>query len=71
MSTYARKYVVASLANIMADIAGCIPQLFLFTPYHDLDEDMWDDVESEITHLSPLILVLVRGCPLNVLCGLG
>jgi hypothetical protein len=55
----------------MADIADSAPQLFMFMPYRNLDGDMWDDVGSGIAHLSPLILVLAHGCPLNVLCVLG
>jgi hypothetical protein len=62
--TYARKY------GIM-DIAGDAPQLFMFTPNRNLDEDMWDNVGSGIAHLSHLILILTRGYPLNVLSGLG
>jgi hypothetical protein len=27
------------------DIATGAPQLFMFTPYRNLDEDMWEDVE--------------------------
>jgi hypothetical protein len=69
--TYAHKYVVIILANCMTDIAGDVPGLFMFTPIRDLDEDMWDDAGSGIAHLSPLILILARGYPLNILCGLG
>jgi hypothetical protein len=71
MSIYTHKYVVVILANVMTDIADDVSQLFLFMPYHDLGGDMWDDVGSRIAHLSVLILVLARGCPLNVLCGFG
>jgi hypothetical protein len=71
ISTYARKYIVIILANGMTNIAGDAPQLFMFMPNRDLDEDMWDNVGSEIAHLSCLILILARGYPLNVLCGLG
>jgi hypothetical protein len=66
MSTYARKYVVGILANVVTDIAGGVPQLFLFTLYHNLDGDMWDDVGSMIAHLSLLILMFARGYPFNV-----
>jgi hypothetical protein len=38
MSTYAHKYVIVILANVMADIAGGVSQLF--TSYRDLDRDM-------------------------------
>jgi hypothetical protein len=69
--TYARKYVVIVLANGMIDIAGDATQLFIFTSIRDLDRDMWDNVGSGISHLSPLILILTRGYLLNVLCGLG
>jgi hypothetical protein len=69
--TYARKYIVIILANGMTDIAGDALQLFMFTPYRDLDEDIWDNVGSGIAHLSFLILILTHGYPLNVLCGLG
>jgi hypothetical protein len=34
---------------------------------YGLDENMWDDVESEIAHLSLLILVLAREYPLNII----
>jgi hypothetical protein len=68
ISTYARKYIVIILANGMMDIAGDVPQLFMFTPNRDLDEDMWDNVGSGIAHLSPLILILAHRYPLNVLC---
>jgi hypothetical protein len=44
---------------------------FLFTPYRNLDGDMWDDVESGIAHLSLLNLVFAHGYPLNILAGLG
>jgi hypothetical protein len=65
ISTYARKFVVIILAN------GMTAQLFMFTSIRDLDEYMWDDAGSGIAHLSPLILMLARGYPLNVLCGFG
>jgi hypothetical protein len=68
---YARKFIVMILANGMTDIAGDAPQLFMFTSIRDLDGDMWDDAGSGIAHLSPLILMLFRRYPLNVLCGLG
>jgi hypothetical protein len=55
----------------MTDIAGDAPQLFMFTSIRDLDGDMWDDAGSGITHLSLLILILARGYPLDILCGLG
>jgi hypothetical protein len=66
--SHARKYVVVILANIITDIADGVSP---FMPYCDLDEDMWDDMGSGIAHLSLLNLVLARGCPLNVLYGLG
>jgi hypothetical protein len=69
--TYTRKYIFIILANDMTDIASDASQLFMFTPNHDLDKDMWDNVGSEIAHLSRLILILARGYPLNVLCGFG
>jgi hypothetical protein len=55
----------------MMDIAGDAPQLFMFTPIHNLDGYMWDDVGSGIAHLSPLILMLAHEYSLNILCGLG
>jgi hypothetical protein len=55
----------------MIDIASDVPQFFMFTPIHDLDGDMWDDAGNGIAHLSPLIFMLARGYPLDVLCGLG
>jgi hypothetical protein len=55
----------------MIDIADDAMQLFMFMSIRDLDGDMWDNVGSRIAHLSPLILILTRGYPLNVLCGLG
>jgi hypothetical protein len=69
--TYARKFIVMILANGMTDIAGDAPQLFMFTSIRDLDGDMWDDAGRGIAHLSPLILMLSREYPLNVLCGFG
>jgi hypothetical protein len=69
--TYVHKNIVIILANGMTDIADDAPQLFMFTPNRDLDEDMWDNVGSGIAHLSLLILILARGYPLNILCGLG
>jgi hypothetical protein len=69
--TYAHKYIVIILANGMMNIASNALQLFMFTPNRDLDEDIWDNVESGIAHLSPLILILARGYQLNVLCGHG
>jgi hypothetical protein len=68
--TYARKYVIIILANGMIDIVGDALQLFMFTSIRDLDEDMWDNMGSGIAHLSSLVLILTRGCPLNILCGL-
>jgi hypothetical protein len=67
---YARKYIIIILANGMTDIAGDAPQLFMFTPNRNLDENMWDNVRSEIAHLSLLILILAHRYPLNVLYGL-
>jgi hypothetical protein len=52
MFTYAHRYIVVIIANVMANIASGTPQLLVFTPYHNLDEDMWNDVGSEIIHLS-------------------
>jgi hypothetical protein len=66
ISTYACQYIIVTFVNVMWRSTT-----FSFTPYHDLDEDMWDDMESGISHLSLLILVLTRGCPFNILCGLG
>jgi hypothetical protein len=70
--TYARKYVaIYNLANDMMDIADDAPQHFIFTRIHDLDRDMWDDVESGITHLFPLILILAHRYPFKYYLGLG
>jgi hypothetical protein len=55
----------------MMDIVGDAPRPFIFTLIRDLDRDMWDDAGSRIAHLSPLILMLARGYPLDVLCGFG
>jgi hypothetical protein len=71
ISTYVCKYIIIILANGTTDIAGDAPQLFMFTPNRDLDEDMWDNVESGIAYLSSLILILAHGYLFNVLCGLG
>jgi hypothetical protein len=68
--TYVYIFVVIILANGMTDIAGDALQLFMFTPIYDLSGDIWDDMGSGIAHLSPLILMLARGYPLDVLCGL-
>jgi hypothetical protein len=69
MSTYARKYVVVILANHDGH-SWQRSTTFPFMLYHNLDEDMWDDVGSGISHLSLLILMLTHRCPLNELCGL-
>jgi hypothetical protein len=55
----------------MTDIAGDALQLFMFTPYRDLDEDIWDNVGSGIAHLSFLILILAHGTRLTYYVGLG
>jgi hypothetical protein len=68
---YAHKFIVIILANSMMDIVGDATQLFIFTLNRDLDGDMWDDAGSRIAHLSPLILMLAHGYPLEVLCGHG
>jgi hypothetical protein len=70
MTTYACKYVIVILANVMMNIAGSVPQFFLFTPYYTLDNDMWNDIGNRIAHLSLLILVFAQRYLLNVLCRL-
>jgi hypothetical protein len=71
ISIYTRKYVIIILANGITDIASDVPQLFMFTSIHDLDGDIWDDVGSEIAHLSPLILILIHKYRLTYYVGLG
>jgi hypothetical protein len=70
MFIYICKYVVLILANVMTNIAGGVPQLFR-SNHITIYAKMWNDVGSEIAHLSLLVLVLARECPLNILCGLG
>jgi hypothetical protein len=55
----------------MTNIASDAPQLFIFTSIRDLDGDTWDNVGGGIAHLSPLILILARRYPLDVLYGFG
>jgi hypothetical protein len=71
ISTCIRKFIVIILANDMADIAGDAPQLFMFTLIRNLHGDMWDDAGSGIAHLSPLILMLARRYPFDILYRLG